>query len=164
MKMKIFYITLSISILIILFSCGRKEYTEKGILEIKEEIDSLLYNLQGEKNFDWGSAEAYSYFRAYFHNSKLIFINEDFHYRQPGEAFNLYYFKDGNMIYFIGKEIIYTPNKQFRNIEMMVDPDENVIAYEKIVNGQRLGLESEESDFIISHAKELRDIVDSRQN
>ena len=41
-------------------SCGRKEYTEKGILEIKKEIDSLLYNPEAEEQFNWGSADAYS--------------------------------------------------------------------------------------------------------
>jgi hypothetical protein len=70
--MKLFYTTLSIVILTLLFSCGRKEYTEKGILEIKKEIDSLLYHPEEEKHFDWGSAKAYSTFRAYFHKSKLI--------------------------------------------------------------------------------------------
>ena len=160
--MKLYY-TFTIILLIILFhSCGRKEYTEKGILEIKKEIDSILYHPEEEKQFDWGSGKAYSYFRAYFQNSKLIFINEDFHYRQPGESFNRYYFKDGNMLYFIGKEMTYMPDKQFKNIELMVDPDDNVIAYDKVVNGQRTGLSSEESDFIIEHAKELREIVERK--
>ena len=160
--MKLYY-TFTIILLIILFhSCGRKEYTEKGILEIKKEIDSILYHPEEEKQFDWGSGKAYSYFRAYFQNSKLIFINEDFHYRKPGESFNRYYFKDGNMLYFIGKEMTYMPDKQFKNIELMVDPDDNVIAYDKVVNGQRTGLSSEESDFIIEHAKELREIVERK--
>jgi len=160
--MKLHYTLFALLILILFFSCGRKEYTEKGILEIKKEIDSILYHPEEEKQFDWGSGKAYSYFRAYFQNSKLIFINEDFHYRQPGESFNRYYFKDGNMLYYIGKSITYMPDKQAKNIEMMVDPDGNVIAYDKIVNGQRSGLESEESEFIIEHAKELRDIVERK--
>jgi hypothetical protein len=66
------------------------------------------------------------------------------------------------MLYYIGKELSYIPDKQFKNIEIMVDPDGNVIAYDKMVNGQRKGLDSEESDFIIEHAKELRDIIESR--
>jgi hypothetical protein len=149
-------------ILAILSSCGRKEYTEKGIREIIKEIDSLLYNPESEEHFNWGSAKAYSNFRAYFHNSKLIFINEDYNYRQPGESFNRYYFKDGNMLYFIGKEITYMPDKQFKNIEIMVDPDGNVIAYDKVVNGQRIGLDSDEAEKIINHAKELSDIVEKK--
>lgn len=160
--MKYYSVLLIILILAILSSCGRKEYTEKGIREIIKEIDSLLYNPEAEEHFNWGSSKAYSNFRAYFHNSKLIFINEDYNYRQPGESFNRYYFKDGNMLYFIGKEITYMPSKQFKNIEMMVDPDGNVIAYDKVVNGQRIGLDSDEAEKIINHAKELSDIVEKK--
>jgi hypothetical protein len=160
--MRLFHITLSIIILTLLFSCERREYTEKGILEIKKEIDSLLYHLEKEEHFDWGSAKAYSYFTTYFHNSKMIFINEEFHYRDRGEAFNLYYFNNGSMLYFIGREVDFTQGKRAKNIEMLVDPDGNVIGYDKIVNGQRTGLDSEESKFIIEHAKELKNIVERK--
>ena len=160
--MKLYQLLLIALILIIIISCGRKEYTEKGILEIKKEIDSLLYNPEAEEYFNWGTATAYSNFRAYFQNSKLIFINEDYRYREPGEAFNRYYFKDGNMLYFVGRELTYMPDKQFKNIEMMVDPDGNVIAYDKVVNGQRSGLSSEDSKKIIQHAKEIEKIVSER--
>ena len=159
--MKLYQI-IFICALLLLISCGRKEYTEKGILEIKKEIDSLLYNPQGEESFNWGSAESYSNFRAYFNDSKLIFINEDFHYRQPGEEFNRYYFKDGNVLYFVGRKLSYAPDKVFTNIEMMIDPDGKVIAYDKIVNGQRLNLDSDESDKIIQHAQDLEKIVSER--
>jgi len=157
-----FYLIIVFAFLLLLISCGRKEYTEKGILEIKKEIDSLLYNPEEEEHFNWGSADAYSNFRAYFDKSKLIFINEDFHYRQSGEEFNRYYFKDGNFLYLVGRQLIYLPDKQFTNIEMMVDPDGKVIAYDKIVNGQRSNLDGAESDNIIDHAKELAKIVSER--
>ena len=155
-------IILFIFVFIFLISCGRKEYTEQGILEIKQEIDSLLHNPEGEEHFNWGSAKAYSNFRAYFHNSKLIFINEDYQYREPGESFNRYYFKDGNLLYYIGKELTYMPDKQFRNIEMMVDPDGQVIAYEKMVNGLRESLSSDEANLVVEHAKILEEIVSKR--
>jgi len=145
-------------------SCGRKEYTEKGILEIKKEIDSLLYNPEAEEQFNWGGAEAYSNFRAYYHNAKLIFINEDYRYREPGEAFNRYYFKDGNLLYFVGRELTYLPDKQFKNVELMVDPDGNVIAYDFVINGQRTGLDSDDSKKIIEHARALEKIVRERSS
>ncbi len=160
--MKLSQLILIVVLLLIISSCGRKEYTEKGILEIKKEIDSLLYNPETEEHFNWGTATAYSNFRAYFHNSKLIFINEDYRYRQPGEAFNRYYFKDGNMLYFVGRELTYMPDKQYKNIEMMVDPDGNMIAYDNVVNGQRSGLSIEESKKIIEHARALEKIVAER--
>ena len=161
-EMKLYQIPLIALILIVIASCGRKEYTEKGILEIKKEIDSLLYNPEAEEHFNWGTATAYSNFRAYFHNSKLIFINEDYRFREPGEAFNRYYFKDGNLLYFVGRELTYIPDKKYTNIEMMVDPDGNVIAYDKVVNGQRSGLSSEESNEIIQHARAIEKIVSER--
>ncbi len=160
--MKLSSLILVAFLLVIISSCGRKEYTEKGILEIKKEIDSLLYNPEAEEQFNWGGADAYSNFRAYYHNSKLIFINEDYRYREPGESFNRYYFKDGKMLYYVGRELTYMPDKQFRNIEMMVDPDGNVIAYDKVVNGQRSGLDSEDSKKIIEHSRALEKIVSER--
>jgi len=144
---------------LIFISCGRKEFTEKGILDIKKEIDSLLYHPDSEQHFNWGSAKAYSNFRAYFHNSKLIFINEDYRYRIAGDSFNRYYYKDGNMLYFIGKQLTYMPDKKYRNTELMADPDGNVIKYDNIINGERVGLSSEELNEIIDHAKELEKIV-----
>jgi hypothetical protein len=160
MKSKLFLLTSLIFILLV--SCGRKEYTEQGIKEIKKEIDSLLYNPDAEEHFNWGSAKAYSNFRAYFHNSKLIFINEDYRFRQSGDSFNRYYFKDGNMLYYIGKELSYMPDKKYMNLEMMVDPDGNIIAYDKIVNGERLALSGQESKEIIEHARELEKIVSTK--
>ena len=124
-----FYITLTFALILLLISCGRKEYTEQGILEIKKEIDSILYNPEAEEHFNWGSEKAYSNFRAYFHDNKLIFINEDFRYRQPGEQFNRYYFKDGNMLYFVGRALTFDPDKNYTNIELIVDPDGNVMDY-----------------------------------
>jgi len=160
--MKLYQFILIAVILLIVSSCGRKEYTEKGILEIKKEIDSLLYNPEAEEQFNWGATEAYSNFRAYYHNSKLIFINEDYRFREPGEAFNRYYFKDGKMLYFVGRELTYMPDKQFKNVELMVDPDENVIAYDFVINGQRTGLDSDDSKKIIEHARALEKIVSER--
>ena len=150
-----------ISILIV-SSCGRKEYTEQGIEEIKTEIDSLLYHPDAEKEFNWGSAKAYSYFKAYFHDSKLIFINEDYRFRKSGNSFNRYYFNEGNMLYYIAKELSYIPEKKYIDTEMMVDPDGNVVSYDKIVQGERVALSSEESSEIIEHARVLEKIVSRR--
>ena len=149
-------------IFIALNSCERKEYTEEGIREIKQQIDSLLYTAKGEK-FDWGSEKAYSNFTAYFNNSKeLIFINEDYRYRKPADSFNRYYYMDGNVIYFIGREMTYVPDKQQKNIDMFINPDGDVIVYDKIVNGKRENLSNKEADDIVNHARELRDIVEKR--
>ncbi|MEJ2103106.1 MAG: hypothetical protein P8X47_00860 [Ignavibacteriaceae bacterium] len=162
--MKIYSTLIILISIIIISSCERKEYTEEGILQIKREIDSLLYHPDSEEHFDWGSATAYSTFRAYFHDSKLIFINEDYRYRKAGDSFNRYYFKDRNMLYFIGKEITYMPDKTYHNTEMMVDPDGNVITYDNLVNGKRVGLSNEELNKIVEHAKVLENIVKTRMD
>jgi hypothetical protein len=44
----------------------------------------------------------------------------------------------------------------------MVDPDGNVIAYDKIVNGERIGLSNEEAKEIVEHAQELEKIVSKK--
>ena len=66
------------------------------------------------------------------------------------------------MLYYIGKELTYMPKKQSKNIEMMVDPDGKVIAYNKIINGDRIGLGNEEAEEIVNHARELEQIVSER--
>ena len=66
------------------------------------------------------------------------------------------------MLYFVGRELTYMPDKQYKNIEMMVDPDGNMIAYDNVVNGQRSGLSIEESKKIIEHARALEKIVSER--
>jgi hypothetical protein len=152
-------ILISVFSLFIVISCGRKEFTEAGINEIVAEYDKILEKATDGKRFDWGDAKAYSNFTAYFHESKLIFINEDYTHRIPIEAFNRYYFKDGNLVYFIGKEFDANTKKR-TELTLYIDPNGNVIRYDKIAGGERIELESEESDFIINHADELYKVVD----
>jgi hypothetical protein len=151
-------------ILLLTSSCGRKEYTEEGIREIVKEIDSLLYNPPLTTKYDWGSAKAYSYFRAYSNESEeLIFINEDYHYRSKATAFNRYYYKDGYVIYYLGKEYTGPSDKFFIELRLFIDPDGDVISYEKMQRGQRLSLSDEEAEQYVRHAQELAEIVEKRK-
>ncbi len=106
-------ISLIICLILVIFiiSCERKEYSEKGIKEIVEDINVKLEKAVGEE-FNWGSPGAYSIFRAYFSGEELIFINESYTYRAPTEASNRYYFKDGNMLHLISKKLDYTGNNE----------------------------------------------------
>jgi len=164
--------TISVSIFLILvffiIFCGGKEYTEEGIREIVEEINVKLEKAVGEE-FNWGSPEAYSLFRAYFSGNELIFINESFTYRKPAESFNRYYFKDGNMLHLIIKKLEYARNedsgkgkKVMTTIEFYSDPDENILFYDKIVNTKRATLGDEEAEEIFRHVDELKEIVNKR--
>ena len=104
--MKNVFILIFASLILLLISCGKQEYTEKGISEIVKRTDSLLTILAGQK-YDWASAKAYSTVTAYYPEPDIIFLNEDLTSRKAAEAFNLYYFKDGHLIHFIGKKLEY---------------------------------------------------------
>ncbi len=156
---KINSIIIALLILFIL-SCSKQEYTEKGISEIVQRTDSLLINLAGQK-YDWASAKAYSTILAYYPEPDIIFLNENLTYRRAAEAFNLYYFKDGNLIHFIGKKLEYFPKnikntkKQMTKLMLNLDSDGDVISYQKIVNGKLLNLDDSELEDVLTHAKEL---------
>jgi len=157
--------------LIILFfinSCGSREYTEDGIKEIVEEINVNLEQAVGEE-FNWGSPEAYSLFRAYFYGDELIFINESYTYKIPAEASNRYYFKDGNMLHLKSKKIGYAQNNESgrgkkvkTTLEFYSDPDENILLYHKLANNQRTALSNEEAEEIFRHVDELKEIINKR--
>ena len=56
----------------------------------------------------------------------------------------------------------FMPDKTYHNTEMMIDPDGNVLTYDNLINGKRVGLSNEELNKIIEHAKELEKIVSTR--
>lgn len=156
------------SLILFLFSCGKQEYTEKGINEIKQKTDSLLTNLAGQK-YDWASAKAYSRVSAYYPEPDIIFLNEDLTYRKPAEAFNLYYYKDGNLIHFIGKKMEYiTKNvkkvkKQLTKLTLNLESDGDVISYYKIVNGEQSSLDDSDLEEVLTHSEELYKLVGDKE-
>ena len=162
--MKIIFISIIVSFSLIIISCGGKEYTEEGIVEIVEKTDSILATLTGQ-SYDWASAKAYSTVMAYYHEPDIIFLNENLTYRTPGNSFNRYYIKNGSLIYFIGKKLAYLyeadskMSKELSNLTLYLDPDGDVISYNKIINKQMVSLEDSELDEIISHTKELYALV-----
>jgi hypothetical protein len=162
--MKIFFVLILIFGSFLIISCGGKEYSEEGIVEIVEKADSILTTLAGQR-YDWASPIAFSTVMAYYPQSDIIFINENLTYRKPSNAFNRYYFKDGNLIHFIGKKLSYisatdsTMNKELSDLTLYLDPDGDVISYNKILNNQLVNLSDSELDEILSHSKELYSLV-----
>jgi hypothetical protein len=160
---KINFIIIALLILFI-FSCSKQEYTEKGISKIVQRTDSLLANLAGQK-YDWASAKAYSTVTAYYPEPDIIFVNEDLTYRKAAEAFNLYYFKDGHLIHFIGKKLdYYSKNKkdlkkQLTKLNLNLESDGDVISYHKIVNGELSSLDDSDLEEVLTHAEELYKLV-----
>ncbi len=158
-------ITLFLLLLIFVYSCGRREFSEEGIREIVKEINVKLDDAQGVE-LNWGSPEAYSIFTAYYSGRELIFINESYTYRSPAESFNRYYFQDGSLLHALIKKIEYTPSgknikgqKMMTSLEFYSDPDENILFYEKIVNRERATLTDDEAEEIFRHADALIDIA-----
>jgi len=149
-------------------SCNKEEYTDKSISEIVKRTDSLLVNLAGQK-YDWASAKAYSTVTAYYPEHDIIFLNEDLTYRKAAEAFNLYYYKDGHLIHFIGKKMEYlTENKkkikkQLTKLNLNLESDGDVISYHKIVNGELSSLDDSDLDEISTHAEELYKLVGDKE-
>ena len=164
--------TISISIFLIAIffinSCVGREYTEEGIKEIVEEINVKLDNAV-EEEFNWGSPEAFSTFRAFYSDDKLIFINEAYTYRKPAESINRYYLKDGKMLHLISKKLGYEKNKVsgkgmkvITKLELYSDPDENILLYNKLANNKRETLTDEEAEKIFRHVDELKEVIKKR--
>ncbi|UCH65369.1 MAG: hypothetical protein JSW63_12315 [Ignavibacterium sp.] len=162
--MKIIYLFILALSSFLIIACGGKEYTEKGIVEIVEKTDSILATLEGQE-YKWASARAFSRMKTYYPESDIIFINEKLTYRKPGNAFNRYYYKDGKLIHFIGKKLAYINateskmKKELSDLTLYLDPDGDVISYNKILNNQLVNLDDAELQEILSHSKELYSLV-----
>ena len=162
------FILIFISLILFFISCGKQKYTEKGINEIVQRTDSLLINLAGQK-YDWASAKAYSTVLAFYPEPDIIFLNEDLTYRRAAEAFNLYYYKDGHLIHFIGKKLEYFPKKvkktkkKMTKLKLNLDSDGDVISYQKFVNGELLSLDDPELEDVLTHAEELYKLVGDKE-
>jgi len=166
--MKKFSFVILIFLILIIVSCGKEEYTDKSIGEIVQRTDSLLANLSGQK-YDWASAKAYSKVSAYYPEPDIIFLNEDLTYRKPAEAFNLYYYKDGRLIHFIGKKMEYiTTNvkkvkKQLTKLTLNLESDGDVISYHKIVNGELSSLDDSDVEEVLTHSEELYKLIGDKE-
>ena len=164
---KIFLLTFT-SLIFFLISCGKQEYTDKGISEIIQRTDSLLINLAGQK-YDWASEKAYSTILAFYPEPDIIFLNEKLKYRRAAEAFNLYYYKDGHLIHFREKKLEYFPKnirntkKQITKLRLNLESDGDVISYQKIVNGELLNLDDSELEEVLTHAEELYKLVGDKE-
>jgi hypothetical protein len=148
----------------LIITCGGKEQTEEGIVQIVERTDSILASLAGQR-YEWASAKAYSTLTAYYPEPNMIFINEKLTYRKPSNSFNRYYIKDGNLIQFIGKKLSYKKvtdlkmNKELSDLTLYLDPDGDVISYNRYVNKKVVSLDDSELEEILSHSKELYNLV-----
>jgi len=165
--MKKIIILIFASLILFVISCGKEEYTEQGISEIVQRTDSLLINLAGQK-FNWASANSYSTVLTFYPEPDLVFLKEEL-YRKTAKAYNLYYYKDGYLIHFIGKKLKYFPKnikntkEQMTNLTLNLDSDGDVISYQKIVDGELLNLDDSELEEVLTHAEELYERFGERE-
>ena len=165
--MKKIFILIFASLILFVISCGKEEYTEQGISEIVQRTDSLLTNLAGQK-YDWASPKAYSTVLTFYPEPDLVFLKEEL-YRRTAKASNLYYYKDGHLIHFIGKKLDYfTKNKkglkkQLTKLTLNLESDGDVISYHKIVNGELSSLDDSDLEEVLSHADELYKLVGDKE-
>jgi hypothetical protein len=166
--MKNFSFVILTILILFTFSCNREEYTDESIREIVQRTDSLLENLSGQK-YNWASAKAYSTVKAYYPEPDIIFLNEDLTYRKAAEAFNLYYYKNGRLIHFIGKKMEYISNKvkklkkHLTKLNLNLESDGDVISYHKVVNGELSSLEDSDTEEVLTHAEELYKLVADKE-
>jgi len=145
--------------LLILVSCGKK-YTEEEIQQIVNETDKKVEKLAGQ-HFDWGDRKAYSTLTAFYPDPDVIFVRENLRYRKHGEAVNIYYFKDGNLVYYVGKELVYNHEKSAKlrkaltHLTLYLNPDGDVIKHEKTINFQEAPLEDSDVENVLEHAEEI---------
>lgn len=152
----------------ILISCSDERYTDKGIEKIVNTTDSLLENLSGQE-YQWASKSAYSTIMAYYPTTDIIFLNENLKYRSASEAINLYYFKDRALVRLVSRILDYSRRDDERVKKSLIkmtinfDPDGDVISYEKIENNKIVSLGNNEIDEILSHSKDLYNIVGDKE-
>ena len=163
MKSNLKIIFVFTAVVLMSVSCSKK-YTEDELKQIVSETDKKLNNLAGQQ-YEWGSKKAYSTVMAYYPEDDIIFLNENLKYRKRGQAFNLYYYKDGNLFRFIGKKLIYKKgnkrrfSKELIHINMFLQPDGELVSYEKTINYNDSKLTDDELNEILNHAEELYKLV-----
>ncbi len=154
-------------LLFIISSCNVNKYSQEDIDTIVKKTDSKLKTITPVE-YQWASKSAYSEIKALYPFPDIIFLNENYRFRSGGDSFNLYYFKDGALIYFKERKLqaIRDSNNKMRKVLskliLYLDQDGSVVKYYKNYDKKKAGLEGTDVDRILSHAKELYDKVKER--
>jgi len=156
-------------LLFIITSCNVNKYSQEDIDTIVKKTDSKLKNFTPVQ-YQWASRSAYSEIKALYPYPDIIFLNENYRFRSGGDSFNLYYFKDGALIYFKERKLqsIQDNNNKLRKVLskliLYLNQDGSVVTYYKNYDKKKAELEGSDVDRILSHAKELYDKVKDHTN
>ena len=150
----------AIVFIIILNFCGQKNYSLDEVKGIIKTVNDNLHGLK-EKDYEWASKKAYSKIKAFYPLKGYTLLNERIRFRSGGDSFNLYYFKDGNLVFF--KERKLTFKKTYRNklrrvlssLDLYLDQYGNVVGLENMADKKKADLEGSQVTDILSHANEI---------
>ncbi len=161
-----------ISFALLLFtisSCNVNKYSQEDIDAIVEKTNSKLKDFTPTQ-YQWASKSAYSKIKALYPDPDIIFLNETYKFRLGGDSFNLYYFKDGALIYFKESKLktMQDSNNKLRKVLskliLYLNQDGSVVKYYKNFDKKKADLEESDVDRILSHAKELYNKVKDHTN
>ena len=156
-------------LLFIISSCNVNKYSQEDIDAIVEKTNSKLKDFTPTQ-YQWASKSAYSKIKALYPDPDIIFLNETFKFRSGGDSFNLYYFKDGALIYFKESKLktMQDSNNKLRKVLskliLYLNRDGSVVKYYKNFDKKKADLEGSDVDRILSHAKELYSKVKDHTN
>jgi outer membrane lipoprotein-sorting protein len=156
-------------LLFVVSACNVNKYSKEDIDAIVEKTDNKLKDFT-PTHYQWASKQAYSEIKALYPEPDMIFLNETYKFRSGGDSFNLYYFKDGALIYFKESKLQtmqYGDNKLRKVLSKLIlylNQDGSVVEYYKNFDKKKADLEGSDVDRILSHAKELYNKVKDHTN
>ena len=162
-------IILIVLLLFIVSSCNVNKYSQEDIDAIVKKTSSKLKDFTPVQ-YQWASRSAYSEIKALYPYPDIIFLNENYRFRSGGDSFNLYYYKDGALIYYKESKLkfIRDSNNKLSSVLskliLYLNQDGTVVTYNKMENKKNADLEGSEVDRILSHAKELYNKVKDHTN
>ncbi len=156
-------------LLFIISSCNVNKYSQEDIDTIVQKTNSKLKDFT-PTHYQWASKSAYSEIKALYPDPDIIFLNETYKFRSGGDSFNLYYYKDGALIYYKESKL-----QSFRDsnnklssalskLILYLNQDGSVVTYYKNFNKKKADLEGSDVDRILSHATELYNKVKDHTN
>jgi len=156
-------------LLFIISSCNVNKYSQEDIDTIVQKTSRKLKDVK-PTHYQWASKSAYSEIKALYPYPDIIFLNETYKFRSGGDSFNLYYFKDGALIYYKESKLqnVQGDNSKLRNVLskliLYLNQDGSVVTYYKNFDKKKVDLDGSDVDRILSHAKELYNKVKDHTN
>ena len=150
----------AIVFIIILNFCGQKNYSLDEVKGIIKTVNDNLHGLQ-ETDYEWASKKAYSKIKAFYPLKGYTLLNERIRFRSGGDSFNLYYFKDGNLLFFKERKLTFKETNRGKlrrvlsTLDLYLDQYGNVVGFENVTDKKKVDLEGSQVTDIISHAHEI---------